>query len=102
MITETAINEFVAAVNAMLTKAYEGRTFGAMVEAKIGKKNVKIVKRDIFNGQVREGGSAFCFVELETGNILKAASWATPAKGIRGNIKNGAADLTQYGAVYFR
>jgi hypothetical protein len=27
------------------------------------------------------------FVELETGNILKAAGWKAPAKGIRGNVE---------------
>lgn len=26
------------------------------------------------------------FVEIETGNIYKAANWAAPAKGVRGNI----------------
>lgn len=29
-----------------------------------------------------------CFVEIATGNILKAATWRAPAKGARGNIYN--------------
>lgn len=111
MITETALNEFLGAVNAMLAEHHDslakrmngvpGR-FSAMVTAQPGKKYIRIVKHDVFEGAAREGGSAFCFVEAETGTIMKAAGWKTPAKGNRGNIANGAADLTAYGAVYFR
>lgn len=101
--TENQIAAFVEAVNVMLAAKNEksGFKWTTFVEANIGKKYAKIVKREIHNG-VNVGGSAFCFVDLATGNILKAASWATPAKGIRGNIANGAADLTPYGAVYFK
>jgi hypothetical protein len=31
-----------------------------------------------------------CFIDKETGDILKPASWKVPAKGVRGNI--GSAD----------
>jgi hypothetical protein len=44
--------------------------------------------------------SVFCFVDAQTGDILKAAGWKTPAKGARGHIRNGAKDVTPYGAVY--
>jgi hypothetical protein len=102
MITNEAINEFLGAVNAMLAKHYGESKFGAVVSAQPGKKYVRIVRHDTFEGKAREGGSAFCFLDIETGAILKSASWATPAKGNRGNIANGAADLTAYGAVYLR
>lgn len=50
------------------------------IEAIKGRKNVKYA--------ITTGGSrsVVCFVELETGNVLKAASWASPAKGVRGHI----------------
>lgn len=32
------------------------------------------------------GKSSYCFIELATGNILKAAGWKAPAKGVRGNV----------------
>jgi hypothetical protein len=32
------------------------------------------------------GGSVYCFVERETGNVLKSAGWKTPAKHVRGSI----------------
>lgn len=102
MIAAEKLNEFVAAVNAMLADANKGRSFGYVVNASIGKKYAKIIKTNVHNGVVTDIRSAFCFVDMETGAILKAASWATPAKHARGNIANGANDLTQYGAVYLR
>ncbi len=102
MITSNELNEFVGKVNAMLAShneshGYQWKTF---VEASIGKKYARIVKREKHGDHPVNGGSAFCFVEMETGNILKAAGWAAPAKGVRGNIANGLAGLTPYGAVY--
>lgn len=49
-------------------------------------------------------GSAYGFVDLTNGDLLKAAGWKAPAKGKRGNIfaampLNGC---TPYGMAYFR
>lgn len=47
--------------------------------------------------------SVYCFVEKETGDIYKAASWKIPAKHARGNIKDPTmSGLTAYGAVYLK
>lgn len=49
--------------------------------------------------------SAWGFVDKETGDVLKAASWKAPAKGSRGNIfkeDNGAEAITAYGIRYLR
>lgn len=51
------------------------------------------------------GNSVLCFVDLENGNILKAAGWKAPEpkRHVRGNIANGAADLSHHGtAAYLR
>ena len=54
------------------------------------------------------GHSVYCFIDVTNGNILKAAGWATPAKGARGNIRVGTASdwfngaLTANGAAYMR
>lgn len=54
------------------------------------------------------GGSAYCFIDLTNGNILKPAGWKGPAKGARGNIRVGDAStwwngaLGAYGAAYLR
>lgn len=41
----------------------------------------------------------FCFIDPNTGDIYKAAGWAAPAKGIRGNIFNEKLPLTS-GSLY--
>lgn len=60
-----------------------------------GKKYAKIV----------HGGSVHSFVDLTTGDVLKAASWKAPAKHARGNIldaKNGLGAMGPYGPAYLR
>ena len=55
--------------------------------------------------RITRGGSAHCFVELETGFILKAASFKAPAKGPRGTIwseDNGRQYMGPYGAGYLK
>lgn len=45
------------------------------------------------------------FVDRSTGDILKAATWNVPAKGIRGSIlnaDNGRSAIGDYGANYLR
>lgn len=66
-----------------------------------GKKFVRVVRKDGYHG----GGSVHCFVDIETGDVLKAASWAKPAKHARGNIfddHNGLANMNEYGPAYLR
>lgn len=53
------------------------------IEYQFGKKYVRVVISD----SISAGRSAHCFVEVATGNILKSASWASPAKNFsRGNV----------------
>lgn len=70
----------------------------------LGKKFAKLVSaRNPGNDD-----SVYCFVELSTGNILKAASWRLPAKHARGNIRHGDQSnwwngaLNSTGAAYLR
>lgn len=61
-----------------------------------GRKYARIVVDD---GQ----RSVYCFVEVKTGNILKAAGWQKPSPIVRGNINDadgGLSAITPYGAVY--
>lgn len=59
----------------------------------VGKKYARITES--------KRGGVFCFVDLANGDILKAAGFNAPAKnGSRGNIANGAAEVTPYGAAY--
>lgn len=51
------------------------------VTLEVGSKNVRVV-------QHTGTESVYCFVNIETGDILKAAGYKAPAKGARGNIFN--------------
>ncbi len=99
--TKEDIQDFCGAVEAKIAAHY-AKSFPTLqapkIEFKLGPKFAKIIISN-HGGTQR---SVFCFIDMATGNILKAASWAAPAKGIRGNIKNGAADVTEYGAKYYR
>jgi len=63
------------------------------VEIKIseGRKYYKII-RNYCNQD-----SVFCFVDKTTGDILKANSWKSPARGIRGNIITSPNCYCEYG-----
>ena len=61
-----------------------------------GKKYYKIVQQEFetwekskYYGQYRDG-SVHCFVDKETGDVYKAASWRSPAKHIRFSFQNEA------------
>ena len=61
-----------------------------------GKKYYKIVQQEFetwekskYYGQYRDG-SVHCFVDKETGNVYKAASWKSPAKHIRFSLQTEA------------
>lgn len=51
------------------------------VTIELGRRFAKLVQSD--GGSSR---SAIMFVDRNTGDVFKAASWSAPAKGIRGNI----------------
>ena len=49
--------------------------------------------------------SVHCFVNRENGDVLKAATWAAPAKHARGNIfdeHNGLKNMRWTGPAYLR
>ena len=100
--SDEALAAFCAAVNAMREQYYAAngytRQFREPVGFTKGKKNARITEYNE-NGEPR---SVYCFVDLATGNILKSAGWSAPAKGARGNIINGAAQVGPHGAAYLR
>ncbi len=100
-IPDTDLVAFCAAIDAMIAKHFAEKLpeishYNRPTEFERGKKFARIVRVDV------SSRSAFCFVDLTTGDILKTAGWKAPAKGVRGHIRNGSADLTPYGAHYFR
>ena len=58
-----------------------------MLTVKFGRKYAKLLANN--------GGSAWGFVDMATGDLLKAAGWSAPAKHARGNIATA-----EYGRNY--
>ena len=61
-----------------------------------GKKYYKIVQQEFETWEKSRNygkyadGSVHCFVDKETGDVYKAASWRSPAKHVRFNLQNEA------------
>lgn len=51
-----------------------------------GRKNYKVIAQDGGIGGKLISRHAHCFVDKENGNIFKAASWSSAAKGVRYNL----------------
>jgi hypothetical protein len=74
-----------------------------------GKRYVRVVSQEAFTkadcSKEIFGRSAWAFIDLTNGDVLKCAGWKSPAKVARGNIfddKNGLRMITAYGPKYLR
>lgn len=68
-----------------------------VIEFSKGRKYMKVIRND------HSQKSVHCFIDMTNGNVLKAASWKSPAKHARGNIYNddhGLGCMGPYGAAY--
>ena len=54
-------------------------------EVSKGRKYYKVIKFFTNKDGSKGEGNAFCFLDKQ-GNIFKAASWKSPAKGVRGSL----------------
>jgi hypothetical protein len=98
---DSALAIFVAncqdKINSYFKATYEHVAPGTLVVMP-GKKYVRIVNQDTVSR------SAWAFVDIATGDILKAASWKVPAKHSRGNIYKPESwvAVTAFGPAYLR
>lgn len=71
-----------------------------------GKKYLRVYINKIVDGKGDKlSKSAFCFIDKNNGDVLKAAGWKAPAKHSRGNIFDGSWGVNAvsvYGAKYMR
>jgi len=98
-IAQTLLNAWLEAVQTHVHQ-HRSKTLNLSFD-KGGKKYLRVVESE---GEHHR--SVFCFIELSTGNILKASGWTTPAKGVRGNIADTnysiGKGITAYGGAYAR
>ncbi len=94
------IETFRVALENMLLE-YRGARFPTLpaptVEISTGKRFARIIKKD-------SGTSAYGFIDLSNGDLLKAASWKAPAMHARGNIFNQdiLSGCGPYGMAYLK
>ncbi len=77
------------------------KSMAPMITIMTGKRYVRVVKEE----RVSHGRSVHCFVDIATGDVLKADGWKRPAKNPRGNIYSplhGQEGVTVWGARYLR
>jgi hypothetical protein len=71
----------------------------SILSVEYGRRYAKIVNSR------RNDRSVYCFLDLENGDILKAASWQKPAPHARGSLDDSSGwnkAVTAYGGVYLR
>jgi hypothetical protein len=85
--TTEQIENFRALLNDMIVRHQEGTKLPEncreTIGLEFGKRYARIVRK---RGEL--SCSAYGFVDLENGDLLKAASWKAPAKHARGSVFN--------------
>lgn len=104
---EKALTQFIAHAQKLSDSRFDAEKYPhvliPVLTAETGKRYVKIISSESTAAGLLSTRSVYCFVDMTTGDVLKAASWKAPAKGIRGNIfaaSNGKDAIMPYGAHY--
>ena len=103
------IDLFCIALQAFCNSRGKELPYSYVITSEVGKKNVRIVRRELWpNSEEPQHGSVHCFIDLATGNILKADGWKRPAPQVRGSIFKEDFDIGpgkavgEFGAAYLR
>jgi hypothetical protein len=90
-----ALDRFVEGVE----KLHKGAEVEAVITTMRGPRYTRVV------AERWSQKSVYCFIDNETGDVLKAANWKAPAKHARGNIfddSNGLAGCSWTGPAYLK
>jgi hypothetical protein len=104
MDTQTALANFVSAAQALVDNHMSSHcpnNTRKVLSVESGRRYARIVIQSEGDELSR---SAYCFVDMTNGNVLKSDGWKKPAKGPRGSIfaPNPVAGVGPYGALYAR
>lgn len=72
------------------------------VDVRIGKKFIKIIADNSVWGFISRVDGVYLDAPIKKGDLLKAASFASPARHSRGNIIDGTAKYGPYGPNYIK
>lgn len=95
------LNQFLDAASKM-RQEYYAKAYGSVANpltAMEGKRYVRIVQHDT------SARYCYCFVDKQTGDVLKSDGWKKPAKHARSNIWDddlGLSGLSVHGAKYLK
>jgi hypothetical protein len=99
------LEKFVKGCQELSNKDILGSEWENILTVVEGKRYAKIIRTNFFKGQ-KSQSSVHCFVDMNNGDIVRAASYKAPAKnGVRGNIfkENLGLDcMSQYGTKNLR
>jgi hypothetical protein len=96
---------FAEALEAAMKKMQElvdnrpyGKSQPEVLGMEMGRRYVRVTRQSVGSS----GKSAYCFIDITNGDVLKAESYKKPAKHARGNIYSGKLGVTCYGGEYLR
>ena len=99
------VEKFITELNQTISTYYQqqlpGLTFDP-VKVTIGNKFIAISHNGSRWGFISRFDGTFKGAPIRKGDLLKAATWAQPAKHSRGNIADGTARYGVYGPDYLR
>ena len=97
------VNSFINEVNQKI-KEYYGTNLPNLplqeLQVSVGSKFIKLVHKNCVWGFISRYDGVYKGVPIKKGDLLKAASWASPAKHSRGSIVDGTAKYGVYGPTY--
>jgi hypothetical protein len=97
------VNAFIAKVNLEIADYYATSLSNLTVpvlEMRVGTKFIKLIKDGYVWGFISRYDGDYKGVSIKKGDLMKAASAASPAKHSRGNIIDGTAKYGVYGVAY--
>lgn len=91
MIEQSILDAYATAIQKNF-KDYVGPESDSSIEIEFefGQRWIRVVRKQY------SSRSAHSFIEATTGDIYKAASWKTPAKGVRGSVHALTPRVTQW------
>jgi hypothetical protein len=104
MVYSEALNNFLVLLDERSVRKAEAEGSTVWIQTHVVRRPGKKYDRVVKSTPGRDDASAYCFIDRTTGDILKPASWKSPAPHPRGNIfgANPLAGTGHHGVAYLR